>query len=77
MMGQTGLFDAASQQYSNISYLRCSPQNNFFPDLASAPRTDVIFFCSPNNPTGGRLGMCSGAHCLSEPASQPASGCFP
>lgn len=30
----------------------CGPKNSFFPDLAMTPRTDVIFFCSPNNPTG-------------------------
>lgn len=52
MMGQTGTFTPAVQQYGNVSYLTCSPENNFFPDLSKAPRTDVIFFCSPNNPTG-------------------------
>lgn len=30
----------------------CNPENNFFPDLKSLPRTDLIYFCSPNNPTG-------------------------
>ena len=25
---------------------------SFFPNLSIAPRTDLIFFCSPNNPTG-------------------------
>jgi LL-diaminopimelate aminotransferase len=24
----------------------------FFPDLSTVPRTDIIFFYSPNNPTG-------------------------
>ncbi|CAI7931833.1 unnamed protein product [Closterium sp. NIES-54] len=52
IMGQTGAYDPSSQHYGNITYLRCSPENDFFPDLASAPRTDIIFFCSPNNPTG-------------------------
>ncbi|KAI8015944.1 hypothetical protein LOK49_LG05G02902 [Camellia lanceoleosa] len=32
--------------------MNCSPENNFFPDLSNTPRTDIIFFCSPNNPTG-------------------------
>ena len=36
----------------NIVYMTCKPENNFFPDLAATPRTDIIFFCSPNNPTG-------------------------
>jgi LL-diaminopimelate aminotransferase len=30
----------------------CLPENDFFPDLSSLPRTDLIYFCSPNNPTG-------------------------
>ncbi|CAA6664461.1 unnamed protein product [Spirodela intermedia] len=38
--------------YGRIEYMRCSPENLFFPDLSATPRTDLIFFCSPNNPTG-------------------------
>lgn len=36
----------------NIVYMTCKPENNFFPDLKKLPRTDLIYFCSPNNPTG-------------------------
>jgi LL-diaminopimelate aminotransferase len=36
----------------NIELLPCLPENGFFPDLRKAPRTDLIYFCSPNNPTG-------------------------
>lgn len=50
IMGQTGLYD--NQRYTNIEYMRCDPQNGFFPDLSSISNADVIFFCSPNNPTG-------------------------
>jgi LL-diaminopimelate aminotransferase len=32
--------------------MKCYPQNNFFPDLENTSRADIIFFCSPNNPTG-------------------------
>ena len=32
--------------------MKCTPETDFFPDLSTAPRTDLIFFCSPNNPTG-------------------------
>lgn len=32
--------------------MECGPRNNFFPDLSKTARTDIIFFCSPNNPTG-------------------------
>ncbi|RWR72812.1 putative LL-diaminopimelate aminotransferase, chloroplastic isoform X1 [Cinnamomum micranthum f. kanehirae] len=35
-----------------IEYMKCIPENGFFPDLSKVARTDVIFFCSPNNPTG-------------------------
>mmetsp|Transcript_14134 Transcript_14134/g.19469 ORF Transcript_14134/g.19469 Transcript_14134/m.19469 type:complete len:448 (-) Transcript_14134:239-1582(-) len=52
MTGQTGLYNSETQQFDNISYLKCCPENDFFPDLESAPATDVVFFCSPNNPTG-------------------------
>ncbi|HEV57863.1 MAG TPA: aminotransferase class I/II-fold pyridoxal phosphate-dependent enzyme, partial [Phycisphaerales bacterium] len=34
------------------AYMRCTPENDFFPDLAALPRTDLIYWCSPNNPTG-------------------------
>lgn len=30
----------------------CTPENQFFPNLEELPRTDLIYFCSPNNPTG-------------------------
>lgn len=52
MMGQTGEMNAASAQYGDIVYMKCGPENDFFPDLAAAPRADVVYFCSPNNPTG-------------------------
>lgn len=52
MMGQTGTFASDIQQYQNITYMKCTPENDFFPDLSKTPRTDIIFFCSPNNPTG-------------------------
>ncbi|CAK9141066.1 unnamed protein product [Ilex paraguariensis] len=52
IIGQAGDFQEAVEKYQNIEYMECGPQNNFFPDLSSTPRTDIIFFCSPNNPTG-------------------------
>jgi len=52
MTGQTGLYNAETQQFDNITYLKCSPENDFFPDLESSAQADVVFFCSPNNPTG-------------------------
>ena len=32
--------------------MKCGPENGFFPDLDKAERADVVYFCSPNNPTG-------------------------
>uniref|UniRef100_A0A6U6DPL0 Aminotransferase class I/classII large domain-containing protein n=1 Tax=Odontella aurita TaxID=265563 RepID=A0A6U6DPL0_9STRA len=52
MMGQTGDIDESTSQYDNIVYMPCTAENEFFPDYASLPRADVVYFCSPNNPTG-------------------------
>ena len=35
-----------------IVYLPSLPENDFFPDLEKMERTDLVYFCSPNNPTG-------------------------
>jgi LL-diaminopimelate aminotransferase len=40
------------QGVKDIVLMKCCPENDFFPDLDSVPRTDLIYFCSPNNPTG-------------------------
>ncbi|PIN04148.1 LL-diaminopimelate aminotransferase [Handroanthus impetiginosus] len=48
----TGDVEKESGTYQNIEYMTCVPENGFFPELSNAARTDVIFFCSPNNPTG-------------------------
>ena len=52
IMGATGEYNPAKGQFENIVYMPCAPENNFFPDLSKTPRTDLIYFCSPNNPTG-------------------------
>lgn len=55
IMGQTGPAadeESGGSRYARIEYMRCAPENAFFPDLSRVRRTDVIFFCSPNNPTG-------------------------
>lgn len=52
MMGQTGLFNDSKSQFDSIAYMECTAENGFFPDLSKVPKTDIIFFCSPNNPTG-------------------------
>ncbi|KAL3621038.1 LL-diaminopimelate aminotransferase, chloroplastic [Castilleja foliolosa] len=52
ILGQTGQFQKDVEKFGNIEYMRCTPENGFFPDLSTVRRTDIIFFCSPNNPTG-------------------------
>ena len=52
IMGQTGVYDQNAGRFDNLIYMPCTPENDFFPNLEITPRTDLIFFCSPNNPTG-------------------------
>ncbi|CAB9521054.1 LL-diaminopimelate aminotransferase [Seminavis robusta] len=52
MMGQTGTQNSETMQYDNIVYMACTAENGFFPDYENAPRADVVYLCSPNNPTG-------------------------
>lgn len=52
ILGQTGTYHKEKNHYSGITYMKCAPENDFFPDLETLARTDLIYFCSPNNPTG-------------------------
>ncbi len=52
IIGATGKYNEKKGQFDKIVYMKCTPENNFFPDLENLPRTDLIYFCSPNNPTG-------------------------
>lgn len=45
-------FCTKAMQYKGVQYLSCNPENNFFPNFEKAYPTDLIYFCSPNNPTG-------------------------
>jgi LL-diaminopimelate aminotransferase len=38
--------------YGGITYLPCTAENAYFPDLTKVPAGSLIYFCSPNNPTG-------------------------
>ncbi len=51
-MGMSQTYTPASQHYAGITYMKCTPENHFFPDLTHLPDIDLLFFCSPNNPTG-------------------------
>ena len=50
--GAAGAAAADGSGYAGISYLPCNPANGFFPQLSQASVTDLLYFCSPNNPTG-------------------------
>jgi LL-diaminopimelate aminotransferase len=52
IMGQTAHYNPASKGYQGISYMPCLPNNQFFPNLELIAPADLIYFCSPNNPTG-------------------------
>lgn len=51
MAGRAGEYDEATQGWTNIYYMPTTAENNFVPALPERP-VDVIYLCSPNNPTG-------------------------
>lgn len=51
-MGMSQPYTPSSQHYAGITYMKCTPENHFFPDITQLPDIDLLFFCSPNNPTG-------------------------
>lgn len=52
IVGATGPFNASQGQFDGIEYMACGPENGFFPNVEDIPKTDLIYICSPNNPTG-------------------------
>jgi LL-diaminopimelate aminotransferase len=50
LIGAAGPWEGSG--YRGISYLPCTAENDYFPDLSRLPRDGLIYFCSPNNPTG-------------------------
>ena len=50
MAGHTGPADE-SGAYEGVVYLPCTPANGFVPEPPSV-KADLIYLCSPNNPTG-------------------------
>lgn len=50
--GKTGAYDSAKEQYHNITLIPCTTTFDSSPDFSHIPRGSLIFFCSPNNPTG-------------------------
>ncbi|MCR5290647.1 MAG: LL-diaminopimelate aminotransferase [Treponema sp.] len=52
IVGAAGKPKASGNGYKGIIYMPCTPDNHFFPDLSVVPENALIYFCSPNNPTG-------------------------
>ena len=46
--------DESNGQYANIRYLDCLPENGFKPQVPDF-HADIVYLCSPNNPTGSAL----------------------
>ena len=51
MSGRAGEYDAEQGRWDNIYYMPTTAENGFVPALPEEP-VDLIYLCSPNNPTG-------------------------
>ena len=51
MAGRAGDYDEQAQGWTNIYYMPTTSENDFCPALPTT-KVDVIYLCSPNNPTG-------------------------
>jgi len=49
MADRTGV--SSEGRFDGITYLECTPENNYMPELPKTP-VDLIYLCYPNNPTG-------------------------
>jgi len=54
MSGRAGDYIADLSKFSNITYMLCSAENNFAPNLPEV-MPDIIYLCFPNNPTGATM----------------------
>lgn len=52
MIGAAGGMAKDGSGYEGITYMPCTAENGFFPDLSAMPKNALVYFCSPNNPTG-------------------------
>ncbi|MDR2029082.1 MAG: LL-diaminopimelate aminotransferase [Treponema sp.] len=50
LIGAAGAWEGRG--YRGITYLPCTAENGYFPDMSALPQNGLIYFCSPNNPTG-------------------------
>jgi LL-diaminopimelate aminotransferase len=54
MAGRAGDYDAEAGEWTGIHYMPTTAENGFCPALPEG-KVDVIYLCSPNNPTGTTL----------------------
>ena len=54
MAGRTGTYDPKTMSWSNVIYMSCTRDNGFVPQFPDEV-PDIIYLCSPNNPTGAAL----------------------
>ena len=54
MAGRAGDYDEAAQGWTNIHYMPTTAENGFFPAIPDTD-VDIVYLCSPNNPTGTAL----------------------
>ncbi|MCR5673233.1 MAG: LL-diaminopimelate aminotransferase [Lachnospiraceae bacterium] len=54
MAGRAGDYVESTGRYSNVLYMPCTAENGFNPDLPKED-ADMIYLCSPNNPTGAAM----------------------
>ncbi len=52
--GRTGEFDKIKGIYEGIVYMSCTEENGFVPNIPEG-RADLVYLCSPNNPTSAIL----------------------
>lgn len=54
MAGRAGTWDGSCGRWSGLTYMPCTADNGFCPEIPD-PAPDVVYLCSPNNPTGTAL----------------------
>ena len=54
MAGRAGVFNPATETWSDIIYMPCTAETGFAPELPKQV-PDIIYLCFPNNPTGATI----------------------
>lgn len=54
MAGRTGMFVPETGRYANVTYMPCTLENGFLPEIPEQ-MPELIYLCFPNNPTGSAI----------------------